>query len=63
MENMINFLQGWSNGAITIRLILAALFGSLIGWERIARRHNAGIRTFALVSLGAAVATVLNVKL
>ena len=44
MENMINFLQGWSNGAITIRLILAALFGSLIGWERIARRHNAGIR-------------------
>lgn len=63
MDSIISYLQGWSNSAIAVRLVLATLFGSLIGWERIAKRHNAGIRTFALVSLGAAAATVLNVKL
>ncbi|WP_035764648.1 MgtC/SapB family protein [Butyrivibrio sp. NC2002] len=49
--------------AVAIRLILALIFGSLVGWERIYTRHSAGIKTFALVSLGAAVATSLNVYL
>ena len=63
MEAIVTYLQGWSNSAIAIRLIVATFFGSLIGWERVAKRHTAGIRTFALVSLGAAAATVLNVKM
>ena len=60
---IIDYLQGMDDIAVTIRLILATLCGSLIGLERIVRRHSAGIRTFALVSLGSAVATVLNIYL
>lgn len=61
--DIINYLQGSSLLAIGIRLFIATLFGCLIGWERIVNKQKAGIRTFALVSLGAAVATVLNLYL
>ena len=61
MDNTIFiYLQGMDDLAVIIRLVLATVCGSLIGWERVVRRHSAGIRTFALVSLGSAVATVLN---
>lgn len=65
MEELIGFLEGFSEAAIAIRLIVATLFGSLIGWERVTKNHYhyVGIRTFALVSLGSAVAIVLNVEL
>lgn len=63
MTEFVDYLQGFTNGAIAIRLIIATFFGSIIGLERIAKGHNAGVRTFALVSLGAAAATILNVKL
>ena len=42
---MVNFIT------ITIRLILALLLGGLIGFEREARGHDAGLRTHILVSL------------
>ncbi|MCM1127235.1 MAG: MgtC/SapB family protein [Lachnospiraceae bacterium] len=62
---LINYWEGFSEGAIAIRLVIAALFGSLIGWERVTKNHYhyVGIRTFALVSLGSAVAIVLNMEL
>ncbi|WP_028243058.1 MgtC/SapB family protein [Pseudobutyrivibrio ruminis] len=63
VNTVIDYLQGMNDGAVAIRLVLATLCGSLIGWERVLRRHSAGIRTFALVSLGSAVATVLNLYL
>ena len=63
MKGALEYLQGWSDLAICCRLIIAPFLGSMIGWERISKRHNAGIRTFALVSLGAAVSTALNIKL
>ena len=65
MENwpIIEFLESSNDLAVAIRLILAACFGSIIGWERVVKRHSAGIETFALVSLGSAVATALNVYL
>lgn len=62
-QEIIDFLEGSSDIAVSIRLVLATLFGSLIGWERVVKRHSAGIKTFALVSLGSAVATALNVYL
>lgn len=37
------------------RAILAALLGALIGWEREGHGREAGIRTYAAVSLGACV--------
>ena len=60
---MLNEIQGMGEGAVVIRLTLATLFGCLIGWERLVKHHSAGIKTFALVSLGSAVATVLNIYL
>lgn len=62
-QMIIEFLESPNELAVAIRLFLAALFGSLIGWERVVKRHNAGIKTFALVSLGSAVATALNIYL
>ena len=35
------------------RLVLAALLGVVLGWEREARGRDAGVRTFGAVSLGA----------
>ncbi|MBE5826882.1 MAG: MgtC/SapB family protein [Butyrivibrio sp.] len=63
LTTILDFLQGNSDIAVAIRLFLAMVFGSVVGWERIARHHNAGIKTFALVSLGSAVATALNIYL
>lgn len=63
MNEVMSYLNGFSVVAIGIRLFIATIFGSLIGWERIIKKHNAGIKTFALVSLGSAVATILNIYL
>lgn len=60
---VLDFLESSNDIAVGIRLIIATFFGSLIGWERIVKRHSAGIKTFALVSLGSAVATALNIYL
>jgi putative Mg2+ transporter-C (MgtC) family protein len=63
MGEVLDYLQGMDDAAVIIRLVFATVCGSLIGWERVVRRHSAGIRTFALVSLGSAVAAVLNLYL
>ena len=58
-----NFLQSNNDAAVALRLLMATIMGSFVGYERIATHHNAGIKTFSLVSLGSAVATVLNIYL
>jgi putative Mg2+ transporter-C (MgtC) family protein len=63
LHDFLLFLQGTDHIAVAIRLVMATIFGGLVGWERIVTHHNAGIKTFALVSLGSAVATVLNIYL
>lgn len=63
MKELMDFLSGFSAVAVGIRLVIATLFGSFIGWERITQKHNASIKIFALVSLGSAVATILNIYL
>lgn len=45
---------------IIIRLILAMLCGMIIGTERILAHKTAGMRTYALVSLGAALFVVIS---
>ncbi len=62
-DSIMEFLQSTNDIAVAIRLLMATLFGSLIGWERLVKRHSAGIKTFALVSLGSAVAAALNIYL
>ena len=60
---ILAFLESHTDLAVAVRLVIATLFGCLIGWERVVKRHTAGIKTFALVSLGSAVATSLNIYL
>lgn len=45
---------------ILIQLILAAFLGGLVGLEREYKGKEAGLRTYALVSLGAALFTILS---
>ncbi len=46
-----------------LRLVAATLIGSGIGLDREVRRKPAGLRTHALVSLGAALLTVVTIRL
>lgn len=39
---------------ITVRLIIAAILGGVLGFEREQKRRSAGVRTHMLVSVGAA---------
>ena len=45
---------------LSLRLVLSAIFGAAIGFEREINGHPAGMRTHLLVSLGSALFTVLS---
>ncbi len=51
-------MAGISTGELIARLLLAALLGSILGYEREARSKTAGLRTHTLVALGAAMFTL-----
>ncbi len=61
--DFMNFLTGSSDIAVAIRLLLATVLGSLVGWERVITHHSAGIKTFALVSVGSSAARAVNLYL
>jgi putative Mg2+ transporter-C (MgtC) family protein len=44
------------------RLLIACIFGGLIGWEREARGQSAGFRTHIMVALGAAGFTLMALE-
>ncbi|HEY7589773.1 MAG TPA: MgtC/SapB family protein [Candidatus Limnocylindrales bacterium] len=46
---------------LSLRLLLAAALGALIGVEREIHGHSAGMRTHLLVALGSAIFTVLSI--
>ena len=46
--------------SIALRLLIAALCGGLIGVERGRKRHAAGLRTHAVVCVGAACVMMVN---
>jgi|SRR3989344_2679237 len=50
-----------SNATLALRLILAAIAGALIGYEREYMGKAAGLRTYALVSLGSCLFTLVSV--
>jgi putative Mg2+ transporter-C (MgtC) family protein len=47
---------------VTIRLLAAALLGGVLGWQREREGKAAGLRTHMLVSLGAALFTVVPLE-
>ena len=44
------------------KLILAAVFGGIVGYEREVHEHPAGLRTHILVCMGSALMTIVSVK-
>ena len=54
MNEILELLKEFSICSIVIRLLLALIFGALIGYERESITRSAGIRTNSLVCIGAA---------
>lgn len=46
--------------SISLRLILACIFGGTIGIERSTKKHAAGLRTYILVCMGSTLAMITN---
>lgn len=55
-----SWLEGISILNIIIRLLLATIFGGVIGFERTTKKHAAGLRTYMLVCIGSAMAMMVN---
>lgn len=56
-------LQSITLPVLCARLALAVILGALIGWEREATSRAAGLRTHMLISLAAAMFTILAMEL
>ena len=56
MENIFNV----STLDITVRLLVALLLGMVIGTERVWAHKTAGMRTYALVSMGSALFVIIS---
>ena len=63
ISNFTEYFAGFTTGAIALRLLFAAVLGCIIGLERATKHHPAGMRTFALVCLGAAASAIVNIYL
>ncbi len=51
-----NWASGLGLGAVLFRVALSLLLAAVLGYERAAKRHAAGLRTFIVVSLGGTLA-------
>jgi putative Mg2+ transporter-C (MgtC) family protein len=50
-----------ADGALVVRVLVAAGIGMVVGWEREIRNRAAGSRTFGLMTVGAALFTIAGV--
>jgi putative Mg2+ transporter-C (MgtC) family protein len=57
----VNMLGGL--GELLLRLVVATLIGSILGLDRELRGKPAGLRTHALVALGAALMTIVSIRM
>lgn len=57
-----NYLEEFNEVSVAVRLVVATIMGGIIGMERGATKHAAGLRTFMLVCLGAALAQVISIR-
>lgn len=46
---------------MVLRIVIAALVGTIVGWEREKINRPAGLRTYALVCVGSALFTILSI--
>ena len=66
-DPIARLLGGWSAEvnaySIILRLAIAVVFSAVIGCERAAKRHAAGLRTFILVCMASATAMIVDMSL
>lgn len=60
MMELFDYLKEFNSVSVVLRLLLAMLFGGIIGLERGRKRRAAGFRTYMLVCLGAALTILLG---
>ena len=59
MREVFNYLHEFNMVSAVIRLVLAMICGAVVGYGRTKKARAAGIRTYMLVSIGAAMATLI----
>ena len=62
LEN-IPLLRELNTASIALRILLALLLGGFLGIEREQKQHPAGFRTYIVVCLGSALASITNIYL
>ena len=60
IEALLDSLRELTAGSVFLRMVMAMVFGGLIGMERERKRRAAGFRTYMLVCLGAALTMLLG---
>lgn len=56
----VNSIEVTTIGSV-YKLLLSLLLGSMVGFERKRKGQTAGVRTFALISMGATLAMILSI--
>lgn len=59
MNSLLLHLRDFNFSAVILRLLLAFISGTVIGYGRARKRRSAGLRTFILTSIGAALTVLL----
>ena len=60
MTELMEYLREFNLVSVTLRLILAMMAGAAIGYGRSLKRANAGLRTYMLTSVGAALTVLIS---
>lgn len=60
MTDPVEYLRSFNLLSVLLRLLLAVSAGGIIGYGRARKRRNAGLRTYMLVSLGAALTMLIS---
>jgi putative Mg2+ transporter-C (MgtC) family protein len=63
MDSQLSFVFHQGDGIVLVRLVLAALAGAVIGWNRFRAGKSAGVGTHALVALGSALFVLVPLQM
>ena len=60
MSEIIEYLREFNFVSMTVRLLLAMLAGAAVGYGRTLNKANAGLRTYMITSIGAALTVLIS---
>ena len=60
MSEIIAYLRDFNIVSVLVRLLLAGASGAIIGYGREKKERNAGLRTYMLISIGAALTLLIS---